>query len=141
LFAAPSNPLDAEAAARSILPMMARPLQKYLRAARQGPRHTADSVLAHLTLCLKHGASAKAFLERYLKAAPVLQDDRERKAGRQNWSLISEKLLTRGLAEGVVFQLRQESRDGSGDVSLICTVAEMPHFDIREEVINEATNR
>jgi len=63
-FSAPSNPLDAEAVARAILPTLARPLQKYLRATRQGPRHNADSVLTHLATCLRHGVGARAFLER-----------------------------------------------------------------------------
>ena len=52
-FAAPTAPLDAYDAAQSLLPEIARPLQKYLRITRQQPRHSTDSVLAHLATCLR----------------------------------------------------------------------------------------
>ena len=55
-----------EEAAQAIFPTMARALQKYLRVTRQQPRHTMESVLQHLTQCISHELSAKAFLERYL---------------------------------------------------------------------------
>ncbi len=73
-FAAPSPPVDSDEAARSVVyPALSRALHKYLRATRQQPRHSADAVVAHLAKCIRHGAAPRAFLEKYLVAAPVLQ--------------------------------------------------------------------
>jgi len=60
------KPMDPEQAAQAIFPTMARALQKYLRITRQQPRHTMESVLQHLSHCISHEISAKAFLEKYL---------------------------------------------------------------------------
>ena len=48
----------------------------------------------------------------------------------QNWSLICDVLLSRGLELGVIFQLRQ------GDVLLLCEVIAIPHFNITEQILN-----
>lgn len=69
----PSAPMDPQEAAQSIFPSLARALQKYLRVTRQQPRHTMESILSHLALCLAHDMSPRAFLEKYLVAAPLLQ--------------------------------------------------------------------
>ena len=60
-------------AAQSIFPSLARALQKYLRITRQQPRHTMDSILSHLAICLAHDMSPRAFLEKYLVSSPVMQ--------------------------------------------------------------------
>lgn len=65
--------MDPYEAAQAVFPTIARSLQKYLRVTRQQPRHTVESILSHLALCLTHDASPKAFLEPYLSASPVLQ--------------------------------------------------------------------
>ncbi|XP_050428336.1 vang-like protein 2 isoform X2 [Adelges cooleyi] len=126
--------MDPYEAAQAVFPTIARSLQKYLRVTRQQPRHTVESILSHLALCLTHDASPKAFLEPYLSAAPVLQNEKEQKSV-QSWSLICNELLTRALNDGTVFQLRQN------DLSLLCTVHTLPHFSITEEVINPKSNR
>ena len=85
----PSSPLDSYEAAQSIFPSLARPLQKYLRITRwalmiiitiitmailrQQPRHTMDSILAHLATSIMYDMAPKAFLEKYLVSSPVLQ--------------------------------------------------------------------
>ena len=51
-------------------------------------------------------------------------------ASLQNWSLICDLLLSRGLEPGVLFQLRQ------GEVLLLCEVIAIPHFNITEQVMN-----
>lgn len=53
----------------------------------------------------------------------------------QSWSLISERLLYRDIESGTLFQLRQ------GDVSLMCQVFRLPHFNIAEEIIDPLSNR
>lgn len=128
------NGMDCHEAAQAVFPSLARALQKYLRVTRQQPRHSVDSILKHLSLCLSHDLSPRAFLERFLQPAPVLQNEKEQKEV-QSWSLICDELLTRPLRSGVVFQLRQS------DVSLMCTFHALPHFNISEEVIDPLTNR
>ncbi|XP_053604674.1 vang-like protein 1 [Plodia interpunctella] len=121
-------------AAAAVFPSLARALQKYLRATRQQPRHSADSVLAHLARCLSQDASPRAFLEPFLVEGPVLANDQE---GRpiQRWSLISDELLARPLADNIEFQLRQ------GDISLICSIKQLPKFSLTEEVVDPKSNR
>jgi len=78
--------------------------------------------------------SPRAFLEKYLVTSPVLQNDRELSSP-QSWALICDTLLSRSLANGTVFQLRQ------GDVSLLCTVHSLPHLAITEEIIDPKSNK
>ena len=65
--------MESYEAAQSIFPTISRPLQKYLRVTRQQPRHTMESILQHLSLCLSYDMSPRAFLEKYLVTEPVLQ--------------------------------------------------------------------
>ena len=67
------NPMESYEAAQSIFPTISRPLQKYLRVTRQQPRHSMESILQHLSLCLSYDMSPRAFLEKYLVSEPVLQ--------------------------------------------------------------------
>ncbi|CAH0399668.1 unnamed protein product [Chilo suppressalis] len=121
-------------AAQAVFPSLARALQKYLRATRQQPRHSADSVLAHLARCLSQDASPRAFLEPFFVEGPVLAADQETRPI-QRWSLISDELLARPLAHGIEFQLRQ------GDISLICSIKQIPKFSLAEEVVDPKSNR
>ncbi|CAK1585126.1 unnamed protein product [Parnassius mnemosyne] len=121
-------------AAQAVFPSLARALQKYLRATRQQPRHSADSVLAHLARCLSQDASPRAFLEPFLVEGPVLSAEQEARPV-QRWSLISDELLARPLADNIEFQLRQ------GDISLICTIKQLPKFSLTEEVVDPKSNR
>ncbi|KAI8421436.1 hypothetical protein MSG28_009502 [Choristoneura fumiferana] len=132
--AASAGALGPREAAQAVFPSLARALQKYLRATRQQPRHSADSVLAHLGRCLSQDASPRAFLEPFLVEGPVLAADSEARPT-QRWSLISDELLARPLADNVEFQLRQ------GDVSLICTIKQLPKFSLMEEVVDPKSNR
>ncbi len=70
--------MDPYEAAQAIFPSMARPLQKYLRVTRQQPRHTVESILQHLAICLSHDMSARAFTEKFLVSSPVMQVRRGR---------------------------------------------------------------
>lgn len=128
------NPMDSYEAAQAVFPSLARALQKYLRVTRQQPRHSVESILSHLALCLSHDLSPRAFLEPFLVTAPVLQNEKEQKEI-QSWSLICDELLTRPLHDGTVFQLLQN------ELSLICSVHVLPHFNISEEVIHPKSNR
>lgn len=127
-------PMDPHEAAQAIFPSMARALQKYLRITRQQPRHTVDSILTHLANCLSNDLTPKAFLEPFLVCDPVLQNDKEQKDV-QTWALICEELLTRPIVDGIMFQLRQN------DVSLLCVIKKLPHFNITEEVVDPKSNK
>lgn len=65
--------MDPTEAAQAVFPSLARSLQKYLRVTRQQPRHSVESILQHLAVCLSHDLSPRAFLEPFLVTAPVLQ--------------------------------------------------------------------
>ena len=105
-----------------------------------------DSILHHLATTIMYDMAPKAFLEKYLVNSPVLQvmykdffgyiymcsyfQNEQENAPLQNWSLICDLLLSRGLEPGVIFQLRQ------GEVLLLCEVIAIPHFNITEQVLN-----
>ncbi|XP_065214540.1 vang-like protein 2-B isoform X1 [Planococcus citri] len=127
-------PMDPTEAAQAVFPSLARSLQKYLRVTRQQPRHSVESILQHLSICLSHDLSPRAFLEPFLSTAPVLQNEKEQKPI-QNWSLICNEMLSRPMKNGTTFQLRQN------DVSLLCTIYDLPHFNISEEIIHPKSNR
>lgn len=65
--------MDPTEAAQAVFPSLSRALQKYLRVTRQQPRHSVESILEHLSVCLSHDLSPRAFLEPFLVTSPVLQ--------------------------------------------------------------------
>ena len=70
----------------------------------------------------------------FLCSFHFLQNDKE-KIPIQTWSLVCDVLLSRGIEDGIVFQLRQN------DVSLLCRVSTLPHFNITEEIIEPKSNK
>jgi len=48
----------------------------------------------------------------------------------QTWSITCERLLSRCVDDGTVFELRQ------GEVALLVAVRRLPHFNLVEEVLN-----
>lgn len=130
----PAIAMDPDEAAQAVFPSMARPLQKYLRITRQQPRYTMESVLKHLATCIGHDVSSKAFVERYLTQGAVIMNDKDYR-GTHKWVLICDQLLTREIEHGSIFQLRQN------DVSLLCSVRKLPHFNVTEDVIDPKTNK
>lgn len=65
---------------------------------------------------------------------PPTQNEQDQR-GVQSWGLVCEQLLSRPIKVGTVFQLRQN------DVSLLCCVHRMPHYNISEEVIHPKSNK
>ena len=127
--------MDPLETAQAIFPSIARSLQKFLRVTRQQNRHTLQSILDHLSVAMKYGLSAKAFLEKYISSGPVLMDDNERRKPTQSWGLVSDYALSRSIRDGAIFMLRQ------GEISLLITVSSLPYFDLQEEVIDPKSNR
>lgn len=126
------NPNEAAAA---VFPSLARALQKYLRATRQQPRYTMDSVLSHLACCISHDMSPRAFASKYLTQGAVVFGNEQEVKNTERWVLVCEQLLTRELDSGMVFQLKK------GPVSLLCTVSRIPHFSLTEEMIHPKSNK
>ncbi|XP_059472859.1 vang-like protein 2 [Neocloeon triangulifer] len=132
--AAANQPLDSEEAAQAIFPSLARALQKYLRVTRQQPQHSVESILNHLSACLSHDLSPKAFLEPFFTATPLLHFERDPRSI-QGWALICPELLSRDIRHGIRFLLRQ------GDVTLSCLVTQLPQYNLVEQLIPSASNR
>lgn len=126
--------MDPTEAAQAIFPSMARALQKYLRITRQQPRYTLESIIQHLSMCVKHDLSPKTFLERYLSQGSVIWNDKDYRPT-HTWILICDQLLCRAVEHGTAFQLRQ------GDVSVMVNVRRLPHFNLTEEVLDPKTNK
>lgn len=126
--------MDPKEAAQAIFPTIAKTLQKYLRITRQQTRHSVQSILEHLSVCLTYDLSPKAFLEKYFSNRPVLaspgQTDQTAKQPIQTWSLICDTLVSRSIKSGTMFLLRQ------GDISLLVTVHRMAHLNLNEVVLD-----
>ena len=127
-------PMDAEEAAEAIFPSMARALQKYLKISRQTHCYSLVAIKDHLARCITLDFTPRAFLEKYLTPGPVITSEVEQKPF-QNWELITDTLVNRGIHEGLVFQLRQDA------LSLVIYVAKLPRFHIREESMDQNQGR
>ena len=127
-------PMDAEEAAEAIFPSMARALQKYLKISRQTHCYSLVAIKDHLARCISLEFTPRAFLERYLTPGPVITSEAEQKPF-QNWDLITDTIVNKGIHEGLVFQLKQDG------LSLIIYVAKLPKFHIREETIDPNQGR
>lgn len=131
---APGEVMDPREAAQAIFPSMARALQKYLRTTRQQHYHSMESILQHLAFCIAHSMTPKAFLERYLRAGPTLQYDKERWLSTQ-WRLVSDEAVTNGLRDGLVFVLK------CLDFGLVVTVKKIPFIALSEEFVDPKSHK
>lgn len=131
-------------------PGIARSLQKFLRLTRQTNRHNLQSIYEHLSKCLLYRLSPRVFLEKFVNLNPVwqsietnlfanctIQDSMfvcpKKQANSleiNSWSLVCDTLLSRQIDSGTFFVLKQ------GQISLLVTVARMPHLNLTEEVID-----
>jgi vang-like len=126
--------MDPHEAAHAVFPSMARALQKYLRITRQQPKYSMDNVLNHLAMCINYDISPKAFVERYISQGSIIMSEKDYKAI-MKWVLVCDQLLSREIEHNLTFQLRQN------DVSLLCVVKRLPHFNLTEDVIDPKTNK
>ncbi|XP_065841228.1 vang-like protein 1 [Oscarella lobularis] len=121
-----SGKMNADEAAASIFPSMARPLQKYLRATRQQARHTAESVVNHLARCLQLEMTARAFLQRYFCARTCLELETEKEGGSRigalAWRLISDASGNKMIERDLVFRLQ------NSDATLVVEVIDLPEL-------------
>lgn len=121
--------MGADEAAAAIFPSMARALQKYLRATRQQSRHSAESVVNHLSRCLRLDMSSRAFLQRYFAVPTTLEIERERDreadgdATPHSWRLLDQS-GGRAISGGLEFRLQNV------EVSLIVEISDLPELRI-----------
>ncbi|CAG2256124.1 vang-like protein 2-B [Mytilus edulis] len=130
----PAIPMDPHEAAQAVFPSMARALQKFLRITRQQPKYSMDNVLNHLALCINYDMSPKAFVERYMPNGAIIMSEKDCRPVTK-WVLVCDQLLSREIEHNLTFQLRQN------DVSLLCVVKRLPHFNLTEDVIDPKTNK
>ncbi|KAF4514214.1 UNVERIFIED_CONTAM: hypothetical protein B566_EDAN019451 [Ephemera danica] len=76
-------------------------------------------------------------LQKFLRVTrqqPQHSFEREQRAV-QNWALVCPELLSRDVRHGLRFVLRQ------GDVTLSCTVSQLPHYSLTEQLLPATANR
>ena len=123
--------MNPKEAAQAIFPTIARTLQKYLRATRQQSRHSVQSILEHLSICLTYDLSPKTFLEKYLSPHNPHVGWSTNNDHIETWNLISDTLVSRSIESGSQFLLRQEDQ-----VCLLVTINRMPYLNLVEQVID-----
>jgi vang-like len=129
---------------------MSRSLQKYLRITRQQPYFTRESIISHLSICLSHDLSPRAFLERYIQTDaqplatllfPVLNDNVE-----QSWTILCDPQneeknsipINQSIYSNLIFVLKQKHAE---HIALICTFHSMPRVHLIEKIFNFKTNK
>ncbi|UJR23255.1 hypothetical protein I4U23_026275 [Adineta vaga] len=152
-------PMDAREAAQAVFSSMSRSLQKYLRLTRQQPYFTRESIISHLSTCLSHDLSPRAFLERYVQTesqplatllfpalASVTNNHQE-----QTWTLIcdpqtatnneerQEKVsINQSIYPNLTFVLKQPHAE---HIALICTFHQMPRVNLIEKIFDSKHNK
>ena len=137
---------------------MSRALQKYLRITRQQPYFTRQSIISHLTACLSHDLSPKAFLERYIQIDaqplatllfPALESTSDRLE--QAWTITCDeqssgqeteerkiRSINRTVYANLIVVLKQQHAE---HIALICTFHAMPKVHLLEKAFNFKQNK
>ncbi|UJR25657.1 hypothetical protein I4U23_007008 [Adineta vaga] len=149
-------PMDAREAAQAVFSSMSRSLQKYLRITRQQPYFTRDSIISHLSTCLSHDLSPRAFLQRYIQIEsqplatllfPTLSNDN----AEQSWTIICDpqahrndneekKLISinQSIYTNLTFVLKQQNAE---HIALICTFHQIPRIHLMEKFFDMKNNK
>ena len=151
--------MDPFETAQVVFTSIARDLRRYLRVTRQQPYFTRESIVAHLANCISYDMTPKAFLQRYLKAEPLLFNERalvnatteqnrqlstglhggnyhlNLKTMDQSWILICDTALYQNCEDNLMLVLKQN------EVSLMCTFKRLPRFNLIEDVLDPKRNK
>ena len=154
--------MDPYEAAQAVFTSIARDLRRYLRVTRQQPFFTRDSIVAHLANCISYDMSPKSFLQRYLKAEPLVFNERalvqqqQQQQNRfitngvgshgvnynlnlktldQSWILICDSALYQNIEDNLMIVLKQN------EVSLMCTIKRLPRFNLIEDILDPMRNK
>jgi vang-like len=143
--------MDPYETAQAIFATIARDLRRYLRASRQQPFFSRDSIVAHLAQCVSYDVAPRAFLERYIGGEALAHNDRAlasaymqttRQFGSsastktdQNWIVICESALYQSIEDNLMLVLKQN------EVSLMCTFKRLPRFNLIEDILDPRRNK
>jgi len=151
--------MDPFETAQVVFTSIARDLRRYLRVTRQQPYFTRESIVAHLANCISYDMTPKAFLQRYLKAEPLMFNERalvnantehhrklstglhggnyhlDLKTMDQSWILICDTALYQNCEDNLMLVLKQN------EVSLMCTFKRLPRFNLIEDVLDPKRNK
>lgn len=129
---------------------MSRSLQKYLRITRQQPYFTRESIISHLSICLSHDLSPRAFLERYIQceSQPIatLVFPKSSHYNEQSWIIVCDKQnnsnkhksLNQTIYSNLIFILKQEHAE---HISLTCTFYPIPRVHLIEKIFDLKHNK
>ncbi|CAF1139081.1 unnamed protein product [Adineta ricciae] len=149
-------PMDAREAAQAVFSSMARSLQKYLRITRQQPYFTRESIISHLSTCLTHDLSPRAFLQRYIQTEsqplatllfPTLSNDN----AEQSWTIICDPqsylpdneekkmiAINQSIYTNLTCVLKQQNAE---HIALICTFHRIPRVHLIEKLFDTKNNK
>ncbi|CAF4816296.1 unnamed protein product [Rotaria sp. Silwood1] len=152
-------PMDAREAAQAVFSSMSRSLQKYLRVTRQQPYFTRESIISHLSTCLSHNLSPRAFLERYIQTEsqplatllfPALLSTTKHTI-EQSWTIICDTQsyineknqrktisINQSIYSNLIFVLKQQHAE---HIALICTFHQMPRIRLIEKFFDLKQNK
>jgi len=129
---------------------MSRSLQKYLRITRQQPYFTRESIISHLSICLSHDLSPRAFLERYIQTEsqplatllfPTINPNIE-----QSWTILCDIQneenkpisINQSVYSNLIFVLKQKHAE---HIALICTFHRIPRIHLIEKFFDLKQNK
>lgn len=137
---------------------MSRALQKYLRLTRQQPYFSRESIISHLTTCLSHDLSPRAFLERYVQtesqplatllfpALATISDNAE-----QSWTIVCERTSSKSdderqyrlatnqtISSNLTIILKQQHAE---HIALVCTFHRIPPVNLVEKFFDLKKNK
>jgi vang-like len=129
---------------------MSRSLQKYLRITRQQPYFTRESIISHLSICLSHDLSPRAFLQRYIQTEsqplatllfPMLNHHTE-----QSWTILCDTQneenkqisINQSIYSNLIFVLKQQHAE---HITLICTFHPIPRIHLIEKFFDLKQNK
>lgn len=137
---------------------MSRSLQKYLRLTRQQPYFTRESIISHLSTCLSHDLSPRAFLERYVQTDcqplatllfPALASVSNH--FEQSWTLVCDPQISsndderrehisinQSIYSNLTFVLKQQHAE---HIALMCTFHAMPRVNLIEKFFDTKQNK
>ncbi|CAF1035090.1 unnamed protein product [Rotaria sordida] len=152
-------PMDVREAAQAVFSSMSRSLQKYLRITRQQPYFTRESIISHLSTCLTHNLSPRAFLERYIQTEfqplatllfPALLSTKKHTI-EQSWTIICDSQsyinekhqrktisINQSIYSNLLFVLKQQHAE---HITLICTFHQIPRIHLIEKFFDLKQNK
>ncbi|CEF62421.1 FI21450p1 [Strongyloides ratti] len=120
--------MDDYNASKTILSIISRPLQKYLRLTKKQSLFQKEVNLVNLQRCLRYNLSSKSFLKSFF--SKIYPDRFVMKSYR--WSIISDNIVTDSISEGLTFLLKTQMYNSDKDVKLYCQVLKVPFVNLSE---------